>query len=74
MMSGFFEDLVYSAGEGFCDVLEGIVRKPEDFAANVPAVLRRLGGPDKGLQSKDQGRQTVPEQRRGNVPRLCGGA
>jgi hypothetical protein len=28
--------------------------------------MRRFGGPNKGFGSKDQGRQTVPEQWRGN--------
>jgi hypothetical protein len=36
--------------------------------------MRRFVRPDKGLRSKDQGWQTVPEQWRGNVPQRSWGA
>jgi hypothetical protein len=36
------------------------------MTSNVPAVCDGLAARIRALRSKDQGRQTVPEQRRGN--------
>jgi hypothetical protein len=42
------------------------IKIPDFIAHNVPAVYDVLAARIRALRSKDQGRQNVPEQRRGN--------
>jgi hypothetical protein len=62
----FFQNILQDVLFFVKAVLENFLTILGQMAHNVPAVCDGLAARIRALRSKDQGRQTVPEQRRGS--------